>query len=148
MSLLNLMRADLLNVRKNRDETRIGVLTAQVDAVAMVGKNKGNRETTDEEAVNVVKKFLDTARENEALLAARGDSDALAKTRVEIEVLECYMPSQMTEEELVSVIKEFIQTNPGSKIGDVMAYLKTSFSGRYDGKLASAITKFHLMFGP
>lgn len=145
--LMTKLRADALTARKNRDEVASGLLTALVGEAAMVGKNNGNRETTDEEALKVIKKFLDNATETLGLLdkKAAGDASALAAPRSqaerEIVILSAYMPAQMTEAELRAEIASFKAANAGTNIGAVMKHLQTNFGGTYDGKLASQIAK-------
>jgi uncharacterized protein len=56
MSMMDKLRADLLTARKERSDMT-GLLTALVGEAAMIGKNNGNRETTDEEVLRIVKKF-------------------------------------------------------------------------------------------
>jgi uncharacterized protein len=138
MSMMDKLRADLLTARKERSDMT-GLLTALVGEAAMIGKNNGNRETTDEEVLRIVKKFRDNAVE----LMGHVDSgtDAETKAQAEIARLEAYMPKQMSEDDLRKVLLAFKATNPAAKIGDIMAYLKTNFAGTYDARVASQIAK-------
>jgi uncharacterized protein YqeY len=47
----------------------------------------------------------------------------------------------MTEAQLREVINDFRAKNPDANVGTIMAHLKTSFGGQYDGKAASALAK-------
>lgn len=141
MALIDQLRADLLEARKAHNDIKSGLLTALVGEAAMVGKNNGNRETTDEEALKVVKKFLDNAKETRGLLAERNATEALAKIEAEITVLEAYMPNQLSEAELRGVIAMFKMENPGANIGAIMKHLASDYAGRYDGKMASIIAR-------
>lgn len=141
MVTLDQLRQDLLAARKAKDAVAVGLLNPLVGEAAMVGKNKGNRETTPEETQASVKKFLDGLRETLPLIERRGDADAAVSCRREISILEAYMPAQMTEDELREAVSAFVSANPRTKMGDVMAFLKRDHSGRYDGKAASAVVK-------
>ena len=55
--ILEKIKKQQLQARKEKSPI-VGALTALMSEVAIVGKNNGNRETTDEEAVKVIKKFI------------------------------------------------------------------------------------------
>jgi len=44
-------------------------------------------------------------------------------------------------EELREAIDDFRAKNPDANVGTIMAHLKTSFGGQYDGKAASALAR-------
>lgn len=150
MVTLEQIRGDLLTARKARDEEAIGVLNPLLGEAARKGKDAGNRESTPEEVQAVVKKFLDGARETQKILAAQpqppgagltAEQTPLRKINREIQILEGYMPQQMAEGELREQLQVFQQRNPEAKMGEYMAFLKTNFAGRYDGKQANGLVK-------
>jgi uncharacterized protein YqeY len=108
----------------------------------MVGKNKRNGDTTDEEAIGMVKKFAANTEETIRLLAERGQ-DATVQRR-ELEILQEYLPKQLTQAELIKAIADIVAAQPekGSKaMGKVMGELKARYGATYDGKLASELVK-------
>jgi uncharacterized protein YqeY len=148
--LIEKIKNDQLAARKRKDEVATALLTTLLGEAAAVGKNAGNRDTTDEEVVAIVKKFL---KNNEELIQSL-DSRCLTKdeetfTRPilvanrERELLVAYLPVQLTEEQLRDIIKEIISARQISPkvMGEVMSELKKSYAGRYDGGLASRLTK-------
>jgi uncharacterized protein YqeY len=56
-------------------------------------------------------------------------------------ILSSYSPQQMTEAELREAINAFRAANPDANVGAIMAHLKETFGGRYDGKAASALAR-------
>jgi uncharacterized protein YqeY len=134
MTLMERIRADQLQARKSKDATAIGLLTALKGEAERVGKDMGNRETTDEEAIAMVQKFLKNARETQGL----APSDKIA---AEIKLLEAYLPQQMSPDELREVVLTVRRENPAANMGVVMKHLKDNFGGRYDGKTASQVVK-------
>ncbi len=142
--LMMRLRDDSLAARKARDEVKSNLMIALVGEAAMVGKNNGNRETTDEEVLKVIKKFLDNAKETFALVRAQDNIHALAKSKViarEVEILEAYLPEQMSEETLRLAVATYRNLTPDANVGMIMKHLQSQFGGRYDGKLASQIAK-------
>lgn len=62
----------------------------------------------------------------------------------EIAILEKYIPSQMTTDEITAVVKERIIADSltGPKdMGKVMQYFKANYDGTYDGKVLSEVVK-------
>jgi len=142
MSLLSEIKQRQLKSRKNKLTAEVTLLTTLIGEAAMIGKNDGNRETTDEEVVAVIKKFI--KNNNELMNVADSKSEAYEIVKNENEFLTQYLPSQMTEEELYNMIQTYIDTfeeNSPRLMGSIMKWLKESYAGQYDGRLASKIVK-------
>ncbi|MCK5612749.1 GatB/YqeY domain-containing protein, partial [Candidatus Pacearchaeota archaeon] len=137
MPLLNKIKNDLYNARKASDRVALTILTTLYAEAAMKGKNSGNRESTDEEVTATITKFVKNAKE---LLSHIEDIETKDKITSEISVYEAYLPSQMSKEELTSVITNIMEIKEGDiipNIGMVMKHLSANYNGMYDGKLAS-----------
>ncbi|MDR3502995.1 MAG: GatB/YqeY domain-containing protein [Legionella sp.] len=132
MTLLERIKADSVFARKARNPISSALLTTLYSEASMVGKNNGNRLSTDEEVVAVVKKFI---KNTEEILSIRPSKVA----NIEIGILKEYVPTQLTESELRSIIQ--IVKDDGGNISAVMKYLKQDYAGRYDSKLASQLAK-------
>jgi hypothetical protein len=104
-----------------------------IGEIEIVGKNNGNRKTTDAEAVKVIQKFKKGAEE----VQKAKPSDEVLK---EIEIYDTYLPKLMTEQELTELISDMIKSLPNPNIGMLMGQLKKSGKD-YDGKMASAIIR-------
>ena len=141
MPLLNKIKNDLYNARKASDRVALTILTTLYAEAAMKGKNSGNRESTDEEVTATITKFVKNAKE---LLSHIEDIETKDKITSEISVYEAYLPSQMSKEELTSVITNIMEIKEGDiipNIGMVMKHLSANYNGMYDGKLASEIVR-------
>jgi uncharacterized protein YqeY len=108
------------------------LLTTLLGEAAMVGKNAG-RETTDQEVVAVVKKFIKNI--DETITALQTRNQLFTQYAVEREILEQFLPQQLTESTLFEVAK----SQPD--MPTFMKHLKENFAGQYDGKIASMIAK-------
>mgnify|MGYP003586332151 CR=1 FL=1 len=121
----------------------ISLLTTLYAEAAAVGKNQ-MRESTDAEVIATVKKFIKNNEQFAQACGERRDSDTLDILEREREVLESFIPKQLSDTELKTIIKEFIDANgiTGPKgMGLVMKELKEKYDGLYDGKIASNIIK-------
>lgn len=144
-TILEKIKADQLQARKDKDKLKASLLTTLIGEAAMVGKNKGNRDSTDVEVVAVIKKFINNANETITILTPEKQNlAAYATTLAEIRILNEYLPQQLTADGLTEVINYIITEINASTIkdmGKVMKILKERYDGQYDGALASSLIK-------
>ena len=138
MSLLQQLKTDQLTARKQREKIKATLLTTLISECVSIGKNDGNRETTDKEVIQVIKKFVKNIDET---LSHCSDDDLL----IECDILNSYLPSQLTEEEITQLVTTFLEQNipnPTPKdMGRVMKFLNTNYFGQFDGKTVSQLVK-------
>ena len=104
--LLEKLQAASLEARKAQNAIAAGLLTTLYSEAARVGKDQGNRVSTDDEVVAVVKKF---GKNIDETLAALPETDArVAALRVEKELLAAYLPQQLDEAGLSALVAELV----------------------------------------
>jgi len=131
MKLIQEIKQKQIAARK-AGSVEVSLLTTLLGEASMVGKNAG-RETTDQEVVAVVKKFIKNIDETVSALTSRGQ-DA-ASFLAERTVLERFLPLQLTELALMNIAKNH------KSMPEFMKFLKENHAGQYDGKLASIVAK-------
>ncbi len=73
-----------------------------------------------------------------------GRTDLVEKEQAELDILETYLPKQLTEAELSALVQETIQevgATSAKEIGKVMKALMPKIQGRADGKLVNQLVK-------
>lgn len=143
MSLIEQIKKDQVQARISRDAEKASLLTTLIGEAEMIGKNAGNRQSTDAEVITVVKKFINNMRET---LSYAGKIDVETGNRIvrEIAVLDQYLPTQMTEDQIKATLESMVATLPDRsprQMGVLMKQLKEQHEGLYDGALASKIAK-------
>ena len=93
-------------------------------------------ETTDSEVIQVIRKFI--KNNNEAFRLSNNP-----KFMVENEILEAYLPVQLTQVELEDIIKQFLDSSTDKSIGACIRYMKDNYEGRYDYSLVLPIIKWY-----
>lgn len=139
MTLLAKIKADALVARKAQSSVA-GVLVTLIGEIDTRTKSfSPARPMTDDEVVATVAKFIKNIDETMGVLDAARDASKVEKLASERTALEAYLPTQLDEK----AIEAFVRTriSAGDNMGGVMAALKQSHAGQYDGKIASAITK-------
>ena len=129
MSLINQIREDLNNSRLTKDKQSIMLLSTLLGEAEMIGKNK-NRLTTDDECVQIVKKFIKGL--DDTLQYSPANSEELEQEK---KILCKYLPKQLSKEEICDIINKCSFDN----LGSLMKYMKEHFSGQYDGKTVSTL---------
>jgi uncharacterized protein YqeY len=143
MSLLQTIKKDQVQSRKDRNRDKASLLTTLFSEAANVGLNDGKRESTDSEVLATIKKFLKNLEET--IAAYEGTATALLAEKA---WLTEYLPTQMDEDQLtnaVAIIVAGVEDPSPRSMGIVMKELKAQYDGQYDGKMASGIVKAALV---
>lgn len=148
MSLLEKIRADYIAARKaaiadKSQSEKVALLSTLVGEVTRVGKDAGNRETTDAETLAVVKKFVKNAEQTRADLEKFGrDTGSI---QAEVAVLTSYLPAALPVAEVEKAVEEIVAglEDPKAKsaIGAVNKALKERFGDAFDGSSMVPIVK-------
>jgi len=144
MGLASDIRKDLNAARKERsDKERVMLLSTLAGEVERVGKDSGNRETTDSEALAVVRKFVKNAEQTVADLAKAGrDAGHIQR---EIGMLEAYLPAAVSAAEVEAAARAILAGiaggNPKAAMGAVIKGLKERFGDRFDGNAMVPVVK-------
>ena len=141
MSLLAQLKKDSLLARKAADRVRATLLSTLIGEAEMVGKNAANRESTDEEVQQTIRKFL---KNNQEALGVIKDEERRAVLEQESAILTAYLPPLASDAEVQAFIAASVATlaERGPKqMGVVMGALKARYGSDFDAKQASAWIK-------
>ena len=135
--LLNQIKSDQLAARRARDTVAASLLTTLYSEAATIGLNLGKRDSTDQEVIAVVKKFIKNIDECIAVVA--DPSTQLAEKKI----LQGYLPNQLTEQQITDIVLNILSELDDSmkNMGKVTGLLKAGYAGQYDGATASKIIK-------
>lgn len=123
--MVEVIKRDMVQAMKDKDTVKRDVLRV------LRGELDRNFITEDAQVIKTIKKIVTNLKETD------GDQS-------EIDVLEAYLPEQLTKDELIGQARVFIETNElsGPKaMGQVMGYFSKNYAGLYDGKELSTIVK-------
>ena len=74
-----------------------------------------------------------------SMIKSAEGTNSLSET--ELEILNIYLPKQLTNEDLTKIVADYISENENDNMGQIMGFLKGSYNGQYDGRLASNVVK-------
>ena len=134
---------DLKNAMKNQDKVLLAVIRMVKGAISLEEIIK-KRELTVDEIIDVISKQIKTRKESILEFEKGNRNDLVEKTQSEIEILNKYMPEQLSMDEVNKKIEEaFEEIKPTgmSDMGKIMGKVTPIFRGKADMSLVSKIIK-------
>lgn len=148
MSLESKLMGDLKTAMKAKDQAALRSIRA-IKAAILLSKTDGSGKELDEAGeIKMVQKLIKSRQDSLEIYNKQGREDLAKVEEEEIAVLTKYLPKQLSEEELMPILKEIIsQTGAASMkdMGKVMGIATQKLAGQADGKTVSSIIKQLLM---
>ena len=134
--VLERIHADLISAMKSGDATRRDILRFLESDCKKKAIDARKEALTDEEALKVIASHIKSRKDSVAQFRAGGREDLAIPEEAAILVLEAYLPEQMSDRELETIVREFLaesgavdDKNRGPAIGAVMKRV----AGKADG---------------
>lgn len=140
MSVIEKLKLESLQLRKTRNSVAPAI-TFALSEIDKVGKNAGNRQTTEDEAIKVIQKLISVIDENIRLAA--GNDGRLIALNFEKRILESVLPVMASDQEIISVLRDLFTGKKAEELpkkGDVMKALKQTFGSKVDMKRAGQLS--------
>ena len=137
MSIVEKLKAEAIALRKSRNPIAPSIQFA-LSEIEKVGKNNGNRETTEDEAIKVVQKLIATVNENIRFATESNDDGRLVALNFEKRILESTLPQMASDDDVRVYLKNSFVEAPQNK-GVAMKVLKAKFGALVDMKRAGEI---------
>lgn len=134
MTLLEKINNDMISYMKNKDSFSLGVIRLVKGAIQLEKINK-KADLTDEEVIAVIAKQIKMRKDSILEFTKANREDLIVQNQKEIDLLNQYMPEQLSKEEVSKIIDEaFAKINPTSSkdIGLIMKEVSPKLKGRAD----------------
>jgi len=141
-ALKDRLRADLTTAMKARDEVRVRTLRMALTSVTkeeVAGTSA--RELSDDEVLRVLTREAKQRREAAEAFADAGREEQAAAERAEGEILDAYLPAQLSDAELGELVTAAIAeagADSPRALGQVMKVLTPRVAGRAEGARVAA----------
>ena len=142
MILSQRIDSDLKDAMRAKDATRLGVLRMLKSALkyAAIEKSGAEGELDDAESTQVIRKQVKQRQDSIESFEKGARAELAEKEKIELAILNQYLPAAMSPEELSRLVRETI-TEVGAtskaQMGAVMKALGPKVAGRADGKTLS-----------
>lgn len=137
---------DLIEAMKAKDETKLLVLRSLKSAIKNSEIQK-QTELKDEDILSVIQGQIKSRKDSIALYKQGGREELAEKEQIEIDILNTYLPEQMSEEEVKKLVQKAIEetgANTMQDMGKVMGTLMGQVKGKADPSMVSSIVKAEL----
>ena len=144
MSLEKRIMGDLKEAMKAKDQASVRSIRA-IKAAILLAKTDGSGKKLDEAGeIKMVQKLVKQRQDSLEIYEKQGREDLAVTEREEIEVLQRYLPKQMSEEELSTFLEALVGEVGASSMKDmgrVMGLANQRLAGKADGKTAGSVMR-------
>jgi uncharacterized protein len=142
MTLYQRIDSDLKDAMRAKDALRLGVLRMLKSALkyGAIEKSGADAELNDVDGAQVIRKQAKQRQDSIESFEKGGRPELAEKEKVELAILNSYLPKQMDPEELAKMVRETIAevgATSKAQMGAVMKALQEKTAGRADGKTLS-----------
>ncbi|MEJ6570531.1 MAG: GatB/YqeY domain-containing protein [Akkermansiaceae bacterium] len=141
-SLIDSITADMKTAMRDRNKVALNTIRALKSAVtnAAIEKSGAGTELPENEVINIVRKQIKQRQDSIEQFEKAGRAELADNEKAEIAILENYLPTPLTDEEIVAAVEASIaEIGAESKkdMGQVMKLLQEKTGGKADGKKLS-----------
>lgn len=145
MSIKEQLMADMKAAMKAKEEGKFALNTIRMARahIRQAEIDNGHADFNDDQVLAVLRKEVKQRKETLSEIESSGREDLVEQTKAEIDVLEKYLPAEMTPEAVEAAVKEIVDAmDPGQKnMGSVMKAVMAKLKGQADGKLINQIVR-------
>ena len=141
--MLHQIEIDLKDALKNQDKAKVGVLRILISKC----KNKSiatGKPLEDSEVMKVLQTAAKQHKESIKLYKQGERNDLVNQETAEMNIVEAYLPSMMTEDEIKLIVSSVIEETGASSMADfgkVMPQVMKKGAGKIDGGVAQNLLK-------
>ena len=145
MSLEQKIMGELKTAMLAKDEKALRSLRAIKAAILLAKTSEGaGGELKEDDEIKLLQKLVKQRKDSLEIFQQQNRTDLAQKEKEEIEIIEKFLPKQLSADELRSelsaIISEVGATSPAD-MGKVMGLATKRFAGKADGKTISALVK-------
>jgi len=147
MSLSEKINADIKTAMLSKDKDRLAALRDIKAKLLIEATSSSQSEVSDETATKIIMKLYKQRIDTYKLYIEQKREDLANEELFQANVIQEYLPEQLSEDAIRTEVKKAIQTSGATAISDmgkVMKILTNSLAGKADGKIISQIVKEEL----
>ncbi|MDY0405531.1 GatB/YqeY domain-containing protein [Virgibacillus sp. 179-BFC.A HS] len=142
MSLLDVLNNDMKQAMKSKDKEKLNVIRMVKASLQNESIHLGKNNLTKDEELTILSRELKQRNDSLHEFEAAGREDLVKKLEAEINILQEYMPKQLSDDELEAIVQETIQEVQATSkkdMGKVMSAIMPKIKGRADGSKVNKI---------
>ena len=145
MNLETQIMAEMKDAMKAKNEAALRTLRAIKAEIIKAKTEPGAAGVIDETVEQkFLQKMVKQRKDSLEIFETQGRADLAIKEKEELEIIERFLPKQMTEEEITEEVKKIISSTGASTaadMGKVMGAASKQLAGKAEGKIISGIVR-------
>jgi len=144
MSLEQRINDDIKVAMLAKEKETLNALRAVKSALLLLKTEKNAGEITEEIELKTLQKLVKQRKESAEMYKSQNREDLYNEEMFQLNIISKYLPEQMSEEEIIAVIKRLIEQENIADIkgmGKLMGLASKELAGKADNKLISEIVK-------
>ena len=144
MSLELTINNDLKEAMKAKAEARLRTIRSIKAAILNLKTSAANVQITEDDEIKMLQKMVKQRKDSLSIFEQQGRTELAQVEREEIDIIESYLPKQLSEAEIEAIVKEAIAASGASSIkdmGKVMGLASKQVAGRAEGAVISGVVK-------
>ncbi len=139
----DIIERDIKELMKSGEKRKVEIVRFILSHLINEEKEK-KRDLETSETIQILKRLLKRNQESFDQFSKAGRDDLASKEKEEIEVIQNYLPEEMSEEDIIKIISETIASSGATSIkemGKVIGLIKKSHGDNVDMSLVSKHVK-------
>ena len=145
MSLETQIMGEMKDAMKSKNEAALRTLRSiKAEIIKAKTEPGAGGEINEATEQKFLQKMVKQRKDSLEIFEQQGRADLAVKEKEELEIIQRFLPVQMTEEEITAEVKNIISTTGASSaadVGKVMGLATKQLAGKADGKVISGIVK-------
>jgi len=145
MSLAEKINNDIKEAMKAKDADRLAAMRAIKSEILLAQTAEGAADSLNQEAeIKILQKLVKQRKDSAEIFLKSGRKDLYEKEAGEIKYIEIYLPAQLSENEIVELIKRIISQTGAISVkdmGKVIGLVSKEVGGRAEGKVIAQKVK-------
>jgi len=144
MSIANNIDNGIKDAMRAKDQVKLATLRAVKSAILLEATKDGSSDVSDDKSIKLISKLHKQRKEAADIYKAQGREDLFDEEMAQAKILEDFLPEQMSEDEIKTIVQEIITSSGASSMADmgkVMGQATVKMAGKADGKVISGIVR-------
>ena len=144
MSIQNLISEDIKKAMLAREVDKLAALRSVKSAILLEASKDGSSEISDDIALKIIIKLVKQRKDSAQIYKEQNRPDLESDELKQLKYLEFYLPEQLSNDEIETIVNKIIIDNNASSMKDmgrVMGLASKVLGGKADGKLIAQIVK-------
>ena len=147
MSIQEQINNDIKEAMKAKNIDKLAALRAVKSEIMLEMTKDGSSSVSDDLSLTIITRLVKQRKDSAAIFKERDRPDLEKDENNQLRYLEAYLPVQMTEDEVMIVVKDVILKQEASSLSDMgkcMNIIMQQLKGKADGVLVSRLVKKEL----